>query len=392
MTRYIFSKNFFFRNAGIRLDSNIREINSLIEKNYQAAHEYFKSIGNLASLNTVSKTRLTNIKISETNNSIIGKIRNLKLTNKNPHFIPEASAEAIVDNVILERKYQRYLYRGQLYSEKRYYNNVQEVYWGTLEELKNKELLFFYVICRDMLNSKIYRELIEGVLKDYIPYAEILAYRDIELDEEFDVPYELLFPEIELDTVAIIQDEAIYRFYQLYIVDKIDIGKLFFDNLEKPVLYWSGRQSRDEQKIKRVKISKKDFSRFDEILDRFVNEYIKPIFEQQLEKTASLGLRVYSIFRNDTLELANLLGSRIDGQTVSDSDFQKAENLVSISGQYAKELELQQKSTENISLTIPEDLISYKLVQDILIKIDVEDNGNTYLPIEKLIAKYQSHL
>lgn len=388
MTKYIFSKNFFYRNSGIRLDNKIEEINSLIKKNYQMAHDYFKATESLYLLDKVPKTLLTNIKISETHNSIVGKVRKLKLTQKNPHFIPEATAYDIVDNVVLEKKYQKYLYRGQLHKEKSYYNNEQEVFWGTLEELRSKELLFFYVICRDMLNSEAYRELVEESLIDYIPYAKVLAYRDIELNEDLTIPFDKLFPEVEYETVATIQDEAIFRFYLLNIVDKIDISKIFFENLKKPVQYWSGKKSRD--KIERVKKSKNDFSRFDDIFARFLDEHIKTIFEQFSTKPNSLGIRVYSIFRNDALELAKLFTKRIDGEFVSETIFENAENLVSISSHYATQLQIQQKNTENIDLTLPKDLTSYKFYQDALLKIDVEDSTNKYIPIEKLIDIYNS--
>lgn len=388
MTKYIFSKNFFYRNSGIRLDNKIEEINSLIKKNYQMAHDYFKATESLYLLDKVPKTLLTNIKISETHNSIVGKVRKLKLTQKNPHFIPEATAYDIVDNVVLEKKYQKYLYRGQLHKEKSYYNNEQEVFWGTLEELRSKEILFFYVICRDMLNSEAYRELVEESLIDYIPYAKVLAYRDIELNEDLTIPFDKLFPEVEYETVATIQDEAIFRFYLLNIVDKIDISKIFFENLKKPVQYWSGKKSRD--KIERVKKSKNDFSRFDDIFARFLDEHIKTIFEQFSTKPNSLGIRVYSIFRNDALELAKLFTKRIDGEFVSETIFENAENLVSISSHYATQLQIQQKNTENIDLTLPKDLTSYKFYQDALLKIDVEDSTNKYIPIEKLIDIYNS--
>ncbi|MCP1640395.1 hypothetical protein J2T50_002134 [Streptococcus gallinaceus] len=392
MVKYIFSKNFFFRNAGLRLDDNIKRINCLIEENYQKAHDYFKAQGNLQPLDKVPKARLTNIKVSESNNSIVGKIRKLKLTEKNPHFIPEVTAWDIVDNVVLEKEEQKYLFRGQLYRKKRYYKDVQEVYWGTLEELQNKELLFFYVICRDMLNSKMYRELIEGALKDYIPYAKVLAYRDIELNEEFNYPYDKLFPEIEYDTVVTVQDEAITRFYLLYIANKIDVSKLFYDSLQEPIQYWSGQKSIDTQKIERVRKSKSDFSRFDGIFARFLKEDIKPIFERYLATSSSFGFRVYSIIRNDALELANLFSGSIDGQPISDSDFQNAENLISISNNYAYQLELQQRNVEDIDLSIADELVLYKQTQDELIKIDVEDSDDKYVPIEKLIEIYKSRL
>ena len=228
--KYIFLKNFFYYKSAERLNQKITDINEMIMINYQAGVQYLKKHYSLTEARnegfTVPKMRITNKYISEGNQTAIGMIRNYKLTNKNKFFISDSLATQITNNVKLELSYQGYITN----KKKIEYKNIEEVFWGTYEEIKQEELIFFYVICRDMLNSEEYRQSMENILKDYIPYAVNLAYRDIELEEEFECSlYERYFYEIPLDRRDEEQLKAIVRLYAQLIQKNIDITKLFIN-------------------------------------------------------------------------------------------------------------------------------------------------------------------
>lgn len=397
--KYIFLKNFFYQKSAERLNKKIKDINEAALENYNAAVQYLKLHSSLKEAKndeySIPKMKITNSYISAGNHTAIGLIRNFKLTSKNVFFISDSLAEDIVENVVLESPYQRYMDDRK----KIEYKDVEEVFWGTYEEIKQEELIFFYVICRDMLNSEEYRQSMENILKDYIPYAVNLAYRDIELEEEFECSlYERYFYEIPLDRMDEEQLKAIVRLYAQLIQKNIDITKLFFEQLEE-VEYWSTKSTEEEYKsLDRVKQSSIGFKKADIIFKRFIDEHLLRILKDFEVQPSSLGLRVYSIIRDDFLESAKLFNDYIQNLNLSKDEekkfterFDNVTLLVSNGAKYAQHLADYQLGAENIDLTIPNSLSYYKEnLQDKMIDISSEIEDSDYQPIEVLLAKYRT--
>lgn len=392
--KYIFLKNFFYQKSAERLNKKIKDINEAALENYNAAVQYLKLHSSLKEARndeySIPKMKITNSYISAGNHTAIGLIRNFKLTSKNVFFISDSLAEDIVENVVLKSPYQRYMDD----KKKIEYENVEEVFWGTYEEIKQEELIFFYVICRDMLNSEEYRQSMENILKDYIPYAVNLAYRDINFEEEFERSlYERYFTEIPLDRVDEEQLKAIVRLYAQLIQKNIDITKLFFEQLEE-VEYWSTKSTEEEYKsLDRVKHSSIGFKKADIIFKRFIDEHLLTILKDFEVQPSSFGLRVYSIIRNDFLEFVKLFDNQTQSQDISNyvEILENAELLVSNGRSYAQQLAGYQLKIEATDLVVPTYLNDYKQqLQDKMIDISSEIEDSDYQPIEVLLNKYRS--
>lgn len=354
-TKYIYTRNFFYKLAQERFLIKMKEIKD--------------------------KAEVTILSISNTNPSVISSINNGKINKNNKSFIPDKVAEQIQENLKISAK-------SEHEHDKYVYQTKEEVFWGTEEELNNMELELFYCIAKDMLGmfcitdkmSCSYTILIQNMLKRYIEYSEVLSlinieslYRILKIEEHIEeieikgesgseimefiktteipysdtkewkennlkIPKKLyrfgyyneeygnpvfyggeygvgLFPKKKLSDIMEIEDKAIIYVYEKFIKKK-GIAKLFFKTLnEFEVLK---RVTKNGKRVPEYSYEP-TFEVIEKVITKFIESEIIPLLRENKASSKNLGFMIHDMLFHNYTSILNLVALDEDGEVFEET-------------------------------------------------------------------------
>lgn len=349
-TKYIYTRNFFYKLAQERFLIKMKEIKD--------------------------KGEVSILSISITNPSVISSINNGKINKNNKSFIPDKVAEQIQENLKISAQSN--------YEQDKYaYQTIKEVFWGTEEELNNMELELFYCIAKDMLGmfcitdkmSCSYTILIQNVLKRYIEYSEVLSlinieslYRILKIEEHIEeieikgengseimefikttettysdteewkennlkIPRKLyrfgyyneehgnpifydtkyvggLFPKKKLSDIIDIEDKAIIYFYEKFIKKK-GIAKLFFKTLNEFEVV--KRVTKNGKRVSEYS-SNPTFEVIEKVITKFIEGEVIPLLKEDKASSKNLGFMIHDMLFYQYTSILNLVALDEAGQ------------------------------------------------------------------------------
>lgn len=381
-TKYIYTRNFFYKLAQERFLIKMKEIKD--------------------------KAEVSILSISNTNPSVISSINNGKINKNNKSFIPDKVAEQIQENLKISA-------RSEGEQDKYAYQTEKEIFWGTEEELNNMGLELFYCIAKDMLGmfcitdkmSCSYTILIQNVLKRYIEYSEVLSlinieslYRILKIEEHIKeieikgesgseimdfiettetpysdtkewkennlkIPKKLyrfgyyneeygnpvfydgeygvgLFPKKKLSDIMEIEDKAIIYFYEKFIKKK-GIAKLFFKSLKE-----FGVIKRVTKNGKRVPdySTRPTFEVIEKVITKFIESEVIPLLRENKASSRNLGFMIHDMLFYQYTSILNLVALQEDGQI-----FEETGRLVD---SYLDKVDIVTKEIEKVPMKLKE--------------------------------------
>ena len=348
MLKFLHTANYFYYQASERLENKISKINSAIDE-FQSQYP--------------TKLRMiSNNQIAIDNRKQLTQVRKKNITKRNPSYLPYSLAKEILDYCRPTDEFVDFLEHRDIDTTEMVYEDINEVYWGTPEELALNEGIFFYVLMKDLLNSDSYCDLVNTILIDSPEYALYQAYENLEITRENTVSiYDIYSESPNLNDRKKIISQAIYRFYVLHVKDKLSLSQKFFDfiSVNGHSLTFNNMQTR---------------------LVDFLKNYLLDFLVEHKAQENSLGYRIYTIYKDDI----QYLHSKLLGDDISEID----EELLSATTSYCKTLIKIQHHKDSSLEKIPDCLVTYIDSVDLVIQ-NLEKYQTGVTTIDELITTYQ---
>ena len=348
MLKFLHTANYFYYQASERLENKISNINNAIDE-FQSQYP-------------IKLRMISNNQIAIDNRKQLTQVRKKNITRRNPSYLPSSLAKEILDYCRPTDEFVDFLEHRNIDTTEMVYEDINEVYWGTPEELALNEGIFFYVLMKDLLNSDSYCDLVNTILIDSPEYALYQAYENLEITREDTVSiYDIYSESPKLDDRKQIISQAIYRFYVLHVKDKLSLSRKFFDfiSVNSHSLTFNNMQTR---------------------LVDFLKIYLLDFLVEHKAQENSLGYWIYTIYKDDI----QYLHSKLLGDDISEID----KELLSATTSYCKTLIKIQHQKDSTLEKIPDCLATYIDSVDLVIQ-NLEKYQTGVTTIDELITTYQ---
>jgi len=348
MLKFLHTANYFYYQASERLENKISNINNAID-GFQSQYP-------------IKLRMISNNQIAIDNRKQLTQVRKKNITRRNPSYLPYSLAKEILDYCRPTDEFVDFLEHRDIDTTEMVYEDINEVYWGTPEELALNEGIFFYVLMKDLLNSDSYCDLVNTILIDSPEYALYQAYENLEIIRKDTVSiYDIYSESPNLDDRKQIISQAIYRFYVLHVKDKLSLSRKFFDfiSVNGHSLTFNNMQTR---------------------LVDFLKIYLLDFLVEHKAQENSLGYRIYTIYKDDI----QYLHSKLLGDDISEID----NELLSATTSYCKTLIKIQHQKDSTLEKIPDCLVTYIDSVDLVIQ-NLEKYQTGVTTIDELITTYQ---
>ncbi len=244
---------------------------------------------------------LSNRAIYPVESKIIGRIKRCKIEKKrNPYLIQENVKEVLKDKLN--------------------YNSFQDMLWGSDEEIHEYLPTLFLTVMTDLVKKDSpYKDIVNSVLCNYIPYAKYLGYYHVLFECESAIPRDQLF--------------------SLYNIDKTDFF-LCIDNYFSGAVNYIYYKCHKEFYALYISFVKKhnSFKRWTYRFCEWIKDKLIPLLRKYTPSENSLGNRIKNIIYTDYTHISTYL-------LTNDPDEKEAIKLLLMTtGTYIDKLELLQKS------------------------------------------------
>ena len=287
--------------------------------------------------NRITEKQLTLKEIYPSDEKLISRIINCKITSRNPYLLQNA----VLKNIWYNDKTKKNEDVGII--PKLGFNNEQEVLWGTDDEIESNVFGIFRNLINDLLPCDLEWNLnnlsfpdnveldidIKNILCDYIPYAKYLTY------------WRLFFG----NRRATGQSKEISSFPALYYGISEDILIENIDNVRTQAISYLFLKPQFKEKFQQIFIEfcsqHTTFKKLDKKLIDFVKHKVISLLKEYAPDENSLGLRVMHIIESDLFKKRTVtLNSKEQNTAIT--------RLINVSASYIEELEQLQEEYMSI--------------------------------------------
>lgn len=244
----------------------------------------------------IEALELSNRSIYQAESKIIGRIRRCQITEKrNPYLIQDNVRDCL--------------------KEKLQYNSYQDMLWGTYEEITEYLPTLFLLLITDLIHSSSpYKETINDVLCNYVPYAKYLGY--------FHIIYG--------------NDDLVlgYNPVDLYGVDERDLLMCIDSYFAKAVDYLYRKCNSAFLEIYLEFVSKNEsFKRWNYKFIKWIEDSFLPLIKEYIPTENSFGVRIRQMINSDYKYVSTFL------LTSDPNEIDAIKMLLSSTAQYINQLE-----------------------------------------------------
>lgn len=161
------------------------------------------------------------------------------------------------------------------------FTSTSEIMWGNHNSNDDFYFGLFCALIADLKDTEHFST-IQECLKDFIPYSKFLAYSET-TDTSVPLEYLIGYSKFELD--YFLSDSEKIAIYRLFEFIKYD----FIDDFQEFISYPVKIKNYQDWTFKFIK----------KYLEKFTSKYFIPLLEKNVPESTSLGLRVYSIAKDD---------------------------------------------------------------------------------------------
>lgn len=248
-------------------------------------------------------TGISHRKIYKQESKIIGRIRKcIIVPSRNPYLIPDNVRDALKKELPFDTE--------------------QDLLWGTKDEVSSFLPVIFQHLIFDLIaNKSDYKDLINKILCNYIPYARYRAYYHILYETPSPIPNQFMTA--------------------LYDVDNIDMI-MTIDSYTDSAISYLFRMCREDFKDSFFRFMEinDSFKKLDKRLNKWVDTDLISILRQYTPSETSLGHRIESLISCDYSYLPLISSSKISEK----SEAPVMQQIISATDQYVSALEAIQKN------------------------------------------------